>query len=508
LPAVLSAVLHGIEGIPVEVEVRISAQLPRVDLVGLPEAAVRESAARVRAAIAAAGFDFPDRRVTVNLAPAALPKSGAGLDLPIAVGILAAAGSLEPGAVERVGLLGELALDGRVRPVRGALALADALRRAGCDRIVVPPANGGEAALARDARVFAARDLASVLRFLATGTGLDAVSPPAPAGHGATGPDLADVRGHERAKRALVIAAAGGHGLFLCGPPGSGKTLLASCLPALLPPLCFGEALEVSRIHSAAGQLDAATPLVERRPFRAPHHSATRAGVLGGGNPPRPGEASLAHRGVLFLDEFPEFDRAVREALRQVLEQRRIHLARAQGRFEFPADFQLVAAANPCPCGWRGSRWRHCRCSDLDVRRYASRLSGPLLDRIDLSLRVPALRWQELGRASASTSSARERAQIAAARAFARPRLEALALRCNAELPVRGLEATVAATSEAQTLLGRAVDRLRLTARGAHRALRVARTVADLSAEAQVTAAAIAEAVSYRDLDEAAREST
>jgi len=503
LAPIRSAVLRGIDGIAVEVEVRISAQLPRVDLVGLPEAAVRESAARVRAAIAAAGFAFPDRRVTVNLAPAALPKSGAALDLPIAVGILAAAGAIDASRCEKLGLIGELALDGRIRAVRGALPLTVALERAGCDAIVVPRENGAEAAVAPRARVFPASDLPSVLGFVAAGENLARVEPPELDFIPAAAPDLADVRGQERAKRVLTIAAAGGHGLFLCGPPGSGKTLLASRLPGLLPPLSFEEALEVTQIYSAAGQLESA-PLVRTRPFRTPHHSATRAGILGGGQPIRPGEVSLAHRGVLFLDEFPEFDRSTREALRQILESRRVHVARASGRFTFPADFQLVAAANPCPCGWWGSRWRPCHCSDHEVRRYAARLSGPLLDRVDLSLRVPALRWTDLEAARDAPSSRAIREQVCTARAAAARRLAIHHVRCNAEIPDRALDSAVAATPEARALLGRAVEQLRLTARGANRVLRVARTIADLGGDGLVTAAAIAEAVSYREGDVAA----
>jgi magnesium chelatase family protein len=389
LSRVLGAALLGVDGVSVEVEVRISSLLPRVDVVGLPGAAVRESAARVRAAIGASGLPFPDRRVTVNLAPAELRKSGAGLDLPIAVGILAAAGQLPGERLAGLGLLGELALDGRLRPLRGALALCLAARDAGCRRVVVPACSAAEAALAPGVEVLAAGDLAAVAEHLRGGARLQTATratAPAPAG---PHPDLRDVRGQAHAKRALEVAAAGGHALLLSGAPGCGKTLLARRLPGLLPPLDFEEALEATRIHGAAGLLAERQAVLAERPFRAPHHTASTAGLLGGGQPPRPGEVSLAHRGVLFLDELPEFDRRSLEALRQVLEERRVVVARAGVSLVFPADFQLVAAANPCPCGWRSSGRRDCRCDDVALARYAARLSGPLLDRIDLRVPVP-----------------------------------------------------------------------------------------------------------------------
>ena len=499
---VLGAALMGVDGIPVEVEVRISSLLPRVDLVGLPEAAVRESTARVHAAIGAVGEPFPERRVTVNLAPAGLRKSGAGLDLPIAVGILAASGVLPAEALEGLGLLGELALDGRLRAVRGALALVLALRDAGCRRVILPTGSAEEAALAPDVEVRAASDLGAVLLALRGGEALPLARPAAEVPAAGEAPlDLADVRGQALAKRALTLAAAGGHALLLRGPPGAGKTMLARRLPGLLPPLGFEEALEATRIHGAAAEgLQPGLPaLVRERPFRAPHHSASPAGILGGGSPPRPGEASLAHRGVLFLDELPEFDRRVLEALRQVLEERRVRVARARGSCVFPAAFQLVAAANPCPCGWLGTGVRDCRCDDGSVARYRARLSGPLLDRLDLQVRVPPVAWHDLDRPDAGPGTRELRERVALARRTQERRLRHLIVSTNAEIPDSLLDQAVAATPEARALLGRAVERLRLSARAARRVLRVARSAADLDGETRVGPPALAEALAFRD---------
>ena len=406
---VLGATLLGIEGVPVEVEVRISSQLPRVDIVGLPEAAVRESAARVRAAIQAVDLPFPDRRITINLAPASLRKQGAGLDLAIAVCILAAGGQLPLEGLGRVGLVGELALDGRLRGVRGALALATSLRREGCSRVVVPEANGAEGALLGVDAPECAGHLGEVIRSLNGESALPQARSPegiVRVPQAGDDPDLAEVRGQAHAKRALIVAAAGGHGLLLRGAPGAGKSLLARCLPSLLPPLTREESLEVARSHYAAGFCCASTVDQGRRPFRAPHHSASRAGLLGGGRQLAPGEVSLAHHGVLFLDELPEFDRSALEALRQVLEDGRVVHARADQRVTFPARIQLLAAANPCVCGYWGSGVRDCRCDDGALARYERRLSGPLLDRIDLHVQVRPVPFAELDRAPASRESA------------------------------------------------------------------------------------------------------
>ncbi len=494
----LGASLRGVDGAAVEVEVRISSQLPRVDVVGLPEAAVRESAARVRAAIQATGLAFPQRRVTVNLAPAEQRKSGAALDLPIAIGILAANGSIDEQRLAGLGLFGELALDGRVRAVRGALALCLALRDAGCREVIAPEAVATQAALAPGVTVRAAQSLADVMAHLCDETVLMPVEPPALPETLVTCPDLADVRGQEHAKRALEIAATGGHALLLRGAPGCGKTMLAARLPGLLPPLEFDEALEVTRIHDAAGLLHDSETIVPTRPFRAPHHTASSAGLLGGGQPARPGEISLAHRGVLFLDELPEFNRRSLDALRQVLEDRRIVLARARHTCVFPANFQLIAACNPCKCGWHGSGVRDCRCDDEAVARYAARISGPLLDRVDLHVALRPVPWRELGTPRGATASAAVRARVIAARKRQAAR-SAGGWRCNAEVPDDAIDTQVAATPEARKLLGQAVEQLALSARAARRTLKVARTIADLAGEEKTGTAAMAEALGYRE---------
>ena len=496
---VLSAALSGVHGAPVEVEVRISSQLPRVEIVGLPEAAVRESISRIRGAIAATGLNFPDRRVTVNLAPAELRKSGAGLDLPIAIGVLAASELIGAKALCSRAFVGELALDGRLRATRGTLAAVLAVRDAGASEALVPALSAQRACHAPGIRVFGAEDLAQVLAHLAGESALTAAQPQACAQNDESRAKeaaecLSDIRGQSHAKRALEVAAAGGHGLLLMGPPGTGKTLLARRLPGLLPPLAPIERLEAFCVLDASDLLTPEQEISLAPPFRAPHHSASAAGLLGGGNPILPGEVSLAHNGVLFLDELPEFDRRCLESMREVLEQGVVRIARANYRCELPARFQLIAAANPCPCGYYGSPDRDCRCDDATLARYRRRLSGPLLDRIDLSIQLGAVPWSILrGKASGPFShEVRERV------AKARDRQRARDIPNNAAIPDARLDDLVRADHAALELLGQAVEGLHLSARAARRVLRVARTVSDLTGRETTGCEAIAEALQMR----------
>ncbi len=509
MAGVWSAALSGVTGVPVEVEVRLSSQLPRVDVVGLPEAAVRESISRIRGAIAASGLSFPDRRVTVNLAPAELRKHGAGLDLPIAIGVLAANGLFSPEQLERRAFMGELALDGRLRITRGALAGVLALRDIGATEAIVPAASAAQAAHAPGVRVIGAASLCEVvghllgeriLPRLEPCASLEGRDPHALAGDSteastvAPPPCLRDVRGQPLAKRALEVAAAGGHGLLLTGPPGTGKTLLARRLPGLLPALDESARLEAFCILDASGLAPADQTIPHAPPFRAPHHSASAAGLLGGGSPIRAGEVSLAHHGVLFLDELPEFDRRCLESLREILEQGVVRIARAQTRCELPARFQLVAAANPCPCGYYGTADRDCRCDDAALARYRRRLSGPLIDRIDLDVRVAEVPWEILNRPSEGPSSDEVRERVERARALSRAR----GVMTNAAIPDPRLDELVRAEPDALALLGKAVARKRLSARAVRRVLRVARTIADLAGRQTTDRHAVSEALSLR----------